>query len=137
MKPTLDDLRNLLDLPDQIAAIDRTINGLKSDKAKKLRELESMEARHRLRVSKEGGYTNAEDRKAALLIALEEDPKYAAGVERLESIDGMLRANTAQKDLLRRQREAVRVQAGLYIVGRLEELAKDKELVKSLGGLSA
>lgn len=137
MKPATDDLRKLLDIPDQIAALDRTINGLKSDKAKKVRELEGMEARHRIRISKEGGYTNAEDRKAALLIALEEDPKYAAGAERLEAINGMLRANDAQRDLLRRQREALRVQCGLYIVGRLEEQVKDKELVRSLGGFSA
>lgn len=130
MKPTTDDLRNLLDIPERIAALDRTINGLKSDKAKKTRELDGMEARHRIRISKEGGYTNAEDRKAALTIALEEDPKYAAGIERLESINGMIRANDAQRDLLRRQRDGLRVQGGLYIVNRLDELVKDKNLVQ-------
>ncbi|GBF05876.1 hypothetical protein DAERI_060136 [Deinococcus aerius] len=133
MKPTADQLRQLLDLPEQIHGLDRTLNGLKSDKKKKEREVEASKARHRIRISKEGGYSNAEDRAAALTIALEDDPKHAALVERLEALGGMIRAQEAQRDLLRRTREALRVQAGLHIVGKLEELVKDKDLVAMVG----
>lgn len=132
MKPTNDDLRQLLDIPSQLDALDRTHNGLKSDKARKGRELDGMKARHRIRISKEGGYSNAEDRAAALVIACEDDPKYSAVAERLDALDGMIRANRAQYDLLRRQREGLRVQGGLYIVARLEELMKDKDLVQAV-----
>lgn len=133
MKPTADDLRQLLDIPAQLEALDRTHNGLKSDKARKTRELDGMKARHRIRISKEGGYTNAEDRAAALVIACEDDAKYAATVERLEALDGMIRANRAQYDHLRRTREGLRVQGGLYIVARLEDLIKDKDLAAAIG----
>lgn len=135
MKPTADDLRQLLDIPEQLEALDRNYNGMKSDKAKKGREQDAAKARWRIRISKEGGYSNAEDRAAALIIALEDDPKYTAIVERLETLDGTLRANRAQYDLLRRKREALRVQAGLHIVNRLEELIKDKDLVQAVGSM--
>ncbi|GGO24912.1 hypothetical protein [Deinococcus humi] len=134
MKPTVDDLRQLLDLPEQIAAQERQINGMKSDKAKRARELEALEARHRIRISKEGGYTNAEDRKAALTIALEDDLKYAGITDRLDQLNGTIRAAEAQRDLLRRKRAGLQVQAGLHIVGRLDELVKDKDIVAAVGG---
>lgn len=134
MKPSNDDLRRLLDLPEQIHALDRQINGMKSDKAKKTREVEASKARHRVRISKEGGYSNAEDRAAALTIALEDDPKHSALVERLEALNGTIRAAEAQRDLLRRTREALRVQAGLHIVTRLEELVKDRDLATAIAG---
>lgn len=134
MKLTKDDLTRLLDLPDQIATVERTINGLKSDKAKLTRKLDGMEARHRVHISKEGGYTNAEDRKAALVIALEDDQAYQGSTERLEAINGMIRAHEAQRDLLRRTRAGLQAQAGLHIVQKLEEVAKDKDIVAAVGG---
>ncbi|BDP42888.1 hypothetical protein DAETH_28570 [Deinococcus aetherius] len=133
MKPSKEAVEQLLDLPAQINALDRTLNGLKNDKAKKTREIDASKARHRVRISKEGEYSNAEDRAAALTIALEDDPKHSALVERLEALNGMIRSTEAQRDLLRRTREGLRVQAGLYIVGRLEELVQDKDLAKALG----
>lgn len=134
MKPTTDDLRQLLDLPEQIAVQERQINGMKSDKAKKTRELDAMEARHRIRISQTGDYTNAEDRKAALLIALDDDPKYSAITERLDQLNGTIRAAEAQRDLLRRKRASLQTQAGLFIVNRLDELVKDKDVVAAVGG---
>jgi multidrug efflux pump subunit AcrA (membrane-fusion protein) len=128
MKPTNDQLRQLLDLPDQINELDRNHNGMKSAKLKVQRELDGMEARHRIRISKEGGYSNAEDRKAALTIALEDDEKYSARLERLDALDGMIRANRAQFDLLRRQRESIRALAELDFVTRLEAALSDKDL---------
>ena len=128
MKPTNDQLRQLLDLPDQINELDRNHNGMKSAKLKVQRELDGMEARHRIRISKEGGYSNAEDRKAALTIALEDDEKYSARLERLDSLDGMIRANRAQYDLLRRQRESIRALAELDFIARLETALSDKDL---------
>lgn len=134
MKPTTDQLKQLLDLPDEILVIEKTINGLKSEKAKKLRDLAAMTARHQLRISSEMGKSNADDRKAALVIACEDDPKLSAVQERLDQIAGMLRAYDAQRDHLRRTREGLRVQGGLYIVARLEELLKDKDLASAIGG---
>ncbi|WP_288482415.1 hypothetical protein, partial [uncultured Deinococcus sp.] len=104
MKPTNDDLRQLLDLPAGIKAVENKLNGMKSDKAKKTRELDAAEARHRLRISGSGDYTNAEDRKAALLVACDDDPKHAAIVERLDALNGMIRAAEAERDYLRRTR---------------------------------
>ena len=128
MKPTNDQLRQLLDLPDQINELDRNHNGMKSAKLKVQRELDGMEARHRIRISKEGGYSNAEDRKAALTIALEDDEKYSARLERLDALDGMIRANRAQYDHLRRQRESIRALAELDFIARLEAALSDKDL---------
>lgn len=132
MKPTNDQLRQLLDIPDQIQAIERNINGMKTDKAKVTRELDALEARHRIRISKEGGYTNAEDRKAALVIACEDDELYSAKVERLEKLNGMIRSKETERDHLRRTRSAIQAQAYAYIVTKGEELLKDKDLVQAV-----
>lgn len=133
MKPTNDQLRQLLDLPDQILAVEKTINGLKSDKARVTRELDAMEARHRISISRSGDYTNAEDRKAALLIACEDDPKYSAKQERLESVNGMIRSKEAERDHLRRTRAAIQAGAYAYIVAKTEELMKDRDLITAIG----
>lgn len=133
MKPTNDAIREMLDLPAGIKAVENKLNGLKSDKVKQVRKVDASEARHRLRISKEGGYSNAEDRKAALLLACEDDPKHAALVERLDSLTGMIRAAEAEIDLMRRTRAGIQAQAGLHIVNRLEELLKDKDLATAIG----
>lgn len=133
MKPTNDDLRLMLDQPAAIKAVEHKLNGMKSDKAKKTRELDAAEARHRLRIREEGDYTNAEDRKAALIVACDDDPKYVAIVERLEALNGMIRAAEAERDYLRRTRAGIQAQAGLHIVNRLEELLKDKDLATAIG----
>lgn len=133
MKPTNDDLRQLLDLPAGIKAVENKLNGMKSDKVKVTRKLDAAEARHRLRIREEGDYTNAEDRKAALLIACEDDPKHSGLVERLDALNGMIRAAEAEIDLLRRTRAGIQAQAGLHIVTRLEELLKDKDLATAIG----
>ncbi|AAF12349.1 hypothetical protein [Deinococcus radiodurans] len=132
-KPTNDQLRQLLDLPDQILAVEKTINGLKSDKAKVTRELDALEARHRLRISKEGGYTNADDRKAALIVACEDDELYSAKTERLDKLNGMIRSKETERDHLRRTRAAIQAGAYAYIVAKTEELMKDRDLITAIG----
>lgn len=133
MKPTRESIQQLLDLPEQINACERTINGLRSDKAKQERKQKAIEARLRLseRVKSE---PNAEDRKAALVLECEDHPEWQKVTSRLEELAGMIRATEAQRDLLRRTRAGLQVQAGLYIVQKLEEAAKDKDIVAAVGG---
>lgn len=137
MKPTRESLQQLLDLPAQIHAVEKTINGLKNDKKRKERELDAIVARIRLseRVKSE---SNAEDRRAALILECEDHPQWQKVVSRLDELAGMIRAQEAHRDLLRRTREGLRAQAELYFVQRLEELLKDKDLAGVIrGGLLA
>ena len=131
--PAVADLQRLADIPAEIQALERTINGLKTDKDKQERRVDASKARHQLAISKGGEYSNAEDRRAALLLALEDDPKHAALTERLESIRGMIRASEANRDLLRREREALRVKLEHSFADRLEAALNDKNLTTLVG----
>ncbi len=126
------DLIKLAELPGLIEAQDRIILGLKDDKLKNERRRKHVEARIQLsdEVKSE---KNQKDRDASHLLLCEADPTWTKATDRLEELRRTIAKHEAQRDLLRREREALRVVLEHAFADRLEAALSDKELGRMIG----
>lgn len=101
-------MSRLADLPSLIEQEQRILLGLKDDKAKIERRKRSIEAR--LWLSDEiKGMKPLADREAGHLLACEADPDWIKHTDRLDNLRRTIAKHEAQRDLLRREREGVRI----------------------------
>jgi hypothetical protein len=125
-------INKLLDLPGQIEVQERMLLGLKDDKAKVERKKKVAEAKVRLSESVKSE-KNAEERAAAYVLECENDPAWLKHTDRLEELRRTIAKHEAQRDLLRRERESLRVVLEIDFVTRLEKALSDRDLVRLAG----
>ena len=131
VNPTLTDLQRLADLPEMIAKQGRTLNGLKSDLERAERKQTAIEARLRLSESVRAE-KNADDRKAALVLACEQDGDWCKVTDRILELRGMIRATTEQKELLRREREILHGKTVANAAARLHAIMEDQKFAETI-----
>lgn len=129
--PALTDLQRLADLPELIARQGRTLNGLKSDLERAERKQTAIEARLRLSADVRAE-KNADDRKAALVLACEANLDWCKVTERITELRGMIRATTEQKDLLRREREILQGKTIANAAARLHAIMEDQKFAETV-----
>lgn len=130
--PPISDLQRLADLPELINNADRRVLGMKANRDKLKRSMDATEARLRLS-EKVKSEKNAEDRAAALLLALEDDPKHQANVERLDELTATIRKVEAERDMLRRERDGLQTTIIARSTAQWKEILADQKFAEMVG----
>ena len=127
------ELKRLAELPAEIEQQERMILGQKDARAKVEARRKHLEAKHRLSDAVKAEKNEA-FRDAQHLLLCEADPAWKTYVERLEELRRTIAKHEAQRDLLRREREAVRVALEHAFADRLEAALSDKKLLGMMTG---